>query len=116
MCHGCTKNHGLTLEYGLNPLQLCIIVSPLIIKLDVQNGLHVSGEKMDVDSELKEEALRNKAIMEGLINKDVESNNEGWKSWDNFEITNGDRNEWEYENEHTDAEDKEVVEFEQDTT
>ncbi|GJZ40184.1 hypothetical protein Tco_0586747 [Tanacetum coccineum] len=32
------------------------------------------------DSELKEEALRNKAIMEGLINDDVESNNEGWKS------------------------------------
>ncbi|GJT36032.1 hypothetical protein Tco_0926451 [Tanacetum coccineum] len=28
------------------------------------------------DSELKEEALRNKAIMEGLINEDVESNNE----------------------------------------
>ncbi|GJW88329.1 hypothetical protein Tco_0163669 [Tanacetum coccineum] len=28
------------------------------------------------DSKLKEEALRNKAIMEGLINKDVESNNE----------------------------------------
>ncbi|GKF28326.1 hypothetical protein Tco_0094668 [Tanacetum coccineum] len=27
------------------------------------------------DSELKEEALRNKAIMEGLINEDVESNN-----------------------------------------
>ncbi|GJT11802.1 hypothetical protein Tco_0858844 [Tanacetum coccineum] len=28
------------------------------------------------DSKLKEEALRNKAIMEGLINKDVESNDE----------------------------------------
>ncbi|GKC98351.1 hypothetical protein Tco_1168626 [Tanacetum coccineum] len=78
-CHGYTKNHGLTLEYGLNPLQLCI-----------------------VDSELKEEALRNKAIMEGLINADVESNKEGWKSWDDFEITNGDRNE--YENEHEDDE------------
>ncbi|GJV44496.1 hypothetical protein Tco_1429032 [Tanacetum coccineum] len=48
------------------------------------------------DSELKEEALRNKAIMEGLINEDVESNNEGWKSWDDIEITNSDRNEWEY--------------------
>ncbi|GKA86949.1 hypothetical protein Tco_0808660 [Tanacetum coccineum] len=52
------------------------------------------------DSELKEEALRYKAIMEGLINEDVESNNEGWKSWDDFEITNGDHNEWKYENEH----------------
>ncbi|GKA29307.1 hypothetical protein Tco_0715552 [Tanacetum coccineum] len=56
------------------------------------------------DSELKEEALRNKAIMEGLINEDVESNDEGWKSWDDFENTNGDRNEWEYENEHEDDE------------
>ncbi|GJT99403.1 hypothetical protein Tco_1109742 [Tanacetum coccineum] len=56
------------------------------------------------DSELKEEALRNKAIMEGLINADVESNDEGWKSWDDFEITNGDLNEWEYENEHGDNE------------
>ncbi|GKB41418.1 hypothetical protein Tco_0886360 [Tanacetum coccineum] len=45
------------------------------------------------DSELKEEALRNKAIMEGLINKDDESSDEGWRSWDNFENTNGDRNE-----------------------
>nr|GEU36235.1 hypothetical protein [Tanacetum cinerariifolium] len=56
------------------------------------------------DSELKEEALRNKAIMEGLINEDVELNNKGWKSWDDFESTNGDRNEWEYENEHKDDE------------
>ncbi|GJT09971.1 hypothetical protein Tco_0857013 [Tanacetum coccineum] len=45
------------------------------------------------DSKLKEEALRNKAIIEGLINANVESNDEGWKSWDDFENTNGDRNE-----------------------
>nr|GEY05755.1 hypothetical protein [Tanacetum cinerariifolium] len=32
------------------------------------------------DSELKEEPLRNKAIMEGLMNDDIESNNKGWKS------------------------------------
>ncbi|GJZ45299.1 hypothetical protein Tco_0592895 [Tanacetum coccineum] len=25
MYHGYTKNHGLTLEYGLNPIQLCIV-------------------------------------------------------------------------------------------
>nr|GFA47518.1 hypothetical protein [Tanacetum cinerariifolium] len=50
------------------------------------------------NSERKEEALRNKAI-EG-----VKSNDEGWKSWDDFENTNGDRNEWEYENEHEDDE------------
>ncbi|GKC15630.1 hypothetical protein Tco_1012412 [Tanacetum coccineum] len=40
--------------------------------------------------------------MEGLINEDFESNNEGWKSWDDFKITNGDRNE--YENKHEDDE------------
>ncbi|GJX52282.1 hypothetical protein Tco_0280651 [Tanacetum coccineum] len=49
------------------------------------------------DSELKEEALRNKAIMEGLIDEDVEPNYEGWKSWDDFENTNGDRKEREWE-------------------
>ncbi|GKC14041.1 hypothetical protein Tco_1010823 [Tanacetum coccineum] len=56
------------------------------------------------DIELKEEALRNKAIMKGLINKDVESNNKGWKIWDDFESTNDDHNEWEYKNEHEDDE------------
>ncbi|GJX64433.1 hypothetical protein Tco_0298776 [Tanacetum coccineum] len=56
------------------------------------------------DSELKEEALRNTAIMEGLINDDMESNNEVWKSWDDFEMQTVDRNEWEYENEHEDEE------------
>ncbi|GJS24798.1 hypothetical protein Tco_0453430 [Tanacetum coccineum] len=49
------------------------------------------------DSELKEEAVRNKAIMEGLIDEDVEPNYEGWKSWDDFENTNGDRKEREWE-------------------
>ncbi|GJT32893.1 hypothetical protein Tco_0923312 [Tanacetum coccineum] len=49
------------------------------------------------DIELKEEALRNKVIMEGLIDEDVEPNNEGWKSWDDFENTNGDRKEREWE-------------------
>ncbi|GJU78758.1 hypothetical protein Tco_1275828 [Tanacetum coccineum] len=56
------------------------------------------------DSKLKDEALRNKAIMEGLINDDVESNNEGKKSWENFEITNGDRYEREDENNEEDDE------------
>ncbi|GJV81547.1 zinc finger MYM-type protein 1-like protein [Tanacetum coccineum] len=42
--------------------------------------------------------------MEGLINEDVESNNKGWKSWEDFEITKGDRYEWEYKKEHEDDE------------
>ncbi|GKA75962.1 hypothetical protein Tco_0782340 [Tanacetum coccineum] len=38
------------------------------------------------DSKLKDEALRNKAIMEGLISDD-ESSNDCWKRWKNHETT-----------------------------
>ncbi|GKE51645.1 hypothetical protein Tco_1486801 [Tanacetum coccineum] len=34
------------------------------------------------DGKLKDEALKNKAIMEGIINEDDESNNEVWRRWD----------------------------------
>ncbi|GJR76889.1 hypothetical protein Tco_0089254 [Tanacetum coccineum] len=50
------------------------------------------------DSELKEQALRNKAIMEGLICDD-ESSNDGWRRWESHEITYHDHDEIEYENE-----------------
>ncbi|GJW08055.1 hypothetical protein Tco_1570478 [Tanacetum coccineum] len=50
------------------------------------------------DSELKEQALRNKAIMEGLISED-ESSNDGWRRCESHEITYHDHNEIEYENE-----------------
>ncbi|GKB59636.1 hypothetical protein Tco_0915822 [Tanacetum coccineum] len=50
------------------------------------------------DSELKEQALRNKAIMEGLISDD-ESSNDGWRRWESYEITYHDHDELEYENE-----------------
>ncbi|GJR94410.1 hypothetical protein Tco_0266584 [Tanacetum coccineum] len=56
------------------------------------------------DSKLKEEALKNKAIMEGIIDEDDESSNEGCKIWDNFENTNRDNKECEYEMEHVDEE------------
>ncbi|GJV64378.1 hypothetical protein Tco_1475206 [Tanacetum coccineum] len=55
-----------------------------IYELGIRSGLRVAGKKMDIDNELKKEALTNKAIIEGLINEDVESNNEGW---DDFEST-----------------------------
>ncbi|GJS72203.1 hypothetical protein Tco_0705044 [Tanacetum coccineum] len=42
------------------------------------------------DSKLKEEALKNKAIMEGMIDEDEESSNEGWRRWDDFDNTNRD--------------------------
>ncbi|GJV13242.1 retrovirus-related pol polyprotein from transposon TNT 1-94 [Tanacetum coccineum] len=49
------------------------------------------------DSELKDEALRNKAIMEGLISDD-ESSNDCWKRWKSLEINYHDYDEREYEN------------------
>ncbi|GJT72277.1 hypothetical protein Tco_1031563 [Tanacetum coccineum] len=82
MCHGYTKNHGRIMEHGMNPHQLHNVANLSIIKLNVRSGLHVAGEKMDTDyewyealedGELKEEALRNKAIMEGTIEDDDES-------------------------------------------
>ncbi|GKF19392.1 hypothetical protein Tco_0068030, partial [Tanacetum coccineum] len=48
--------------------------------------------------ELKDEALRNKAIMEELISDD-ESSNDCWKRWKSHEINYHDYNEREYENE-----------------
>ncbi|GJY10397.1 hypothetical protein Tco_0378582 [Tanacetum coccineum] len=56
------------------------------------------------DSELKEEALRNKAIMEGMIDDNDESSNNDWKRWDDYEIADHDQEEKEYENEHEDEE------------
>ncbi|GJZ05488.1 hypothetical protein Tco_0539281 [Tanacetum coccineum] len=50
------------------------------------------------DSELKDEALRNKAIIEGLISDD-ESSNDCWKRWKSHEIYYHDYDEGEYENE-----------------
>ncbi|GKC80554.1 hypothetical protein Tco_1131328 [Tanacetum coccineum] len=61
-------------------------------------------EPAPVVSELKKEALRNKAIMEGLINEDDESSNNGWRRWDGYEIADHDQEEREYENEHEDEE------------
>ncbi|GJX09940.1 hypothetical protein Tco_0199799 [Tanacetum coccineum] len=50
------------------------------------------------DSKLKDEALRNKAIMEGLISDD-ESCNDCWKRWKSHKISYHDYDEGEYENE-----------------
>ncbi|GKC99882.1 hypothetical protein Tco_1170157 [Tanacetum coccineum] len=52
------------------------------------------------DGKLKEEALKNKAIVDGIIDEDDESSNEGWKRWDNFDNTNRDNKESENEIEH----------------
>ncbi|GJS33754.1 hypothetical protein Tco_0532136 [Tanacetum coccineum] len=39
------------------------------------------------DGKLKVEALKNKATMEGLIDKDEESYDEAWRRWDDYENT-----------------------------
>ncbi|GKC68177.1 hypothetical protein Tco_1100775 [Tanacetum coccineum] len=49
------------------------------------------------DSELKDKALRNKTIIEGLISDD-ESSNDCWKRWKSHEIYYHDYDEGEYEN------------------
>ncbi|GJY69792.1 hypothetical protein Tco_0472774 [Tanacetum coccineum] len=55
------------------------------------------------DGKLKDEALKNKAILEGIIDEDNELHNEGWRRWDGYENTIHDheerKNEEEYENE-----------------
>ncbi|GKA33630.1 hypothetical protein Tco_0720059 [Tanacetum coccineum] len=48
--HGLMRNHGLILEFGLNPNQLSIIVNPSIIKLNVRRwDKHVVGRMMDTE-------------------------------------------------------------------
>ncbi|GJY34422.1 hypothetical protein Tco_0418891 [Tanacetum coccineum] len=77
MYHGLMRNHGLTLEFGQNRGQSYIFASLSIIKLDYERC-----EALE-DSELKDEALRNKAIMEGFIkDDDDESNYEQMRRWD----------------------------------
>ncbi|GJV94185.1 hypothetical protein Tco_1541998 [Tanacetum coccineum] len=61
------------------------------------------------DSELKEEALRNKGIMEGLIDEDDKSSNNGWRRWDGYEIIDHDQEETEYENKHIHTRSREAV-------
>ncbi|GKB54883.1 hypothetical protein Tco_0905636 [Tanacetum coccineum] len=56
------------------------------------------------DSKVKEEALKNKVIMEGMIDDNDESSNNGWRRWDGYEIANHYQEEREYENEHEDEE------------
>ncbi|GKC41892.1 hypothetical protein Tco_1059614 [Tanacetum coccineum] len=71
MYHGLMRNHGLAMEFGQSRNQSNILASLSTIKLGVWNGQrdYEWYEALD-DCELKEEALRNKAIMDGVINND----------------------------------------------
>nr|GEV21910.1 hypothetical protein [Tanacetum cinerariifolium] len=67
----------------------------------IGNSLHyqdLEWYEASEDSEPKDEALRNKAIMEGLINDD-ESSNDCRKNWKSHEIYYHNYDEGEYENE-----------------
>ncbi|GKF12190.1 hypothetical protein Tco_0050116, partial [Tanacetum coccineum] len=57
------------------------------------------------DGKLKNKALINKAIMEGMIDDDDESSNEGWRSWDEFKDANNNRD---CEDDHDDEEGHEL--------
>ncbi|GKF21530.1 hypothetical protein Tco_0070168 [Tanacetum coccineum] len=61
-------------------------------------------EEPTPDGKLIDEGLKNKVILEGMINDDDESHNNGWKRWDILETTNRDHEEREYEMEHEDEE------------
>ncbi|GJT09527.1 hypothetical protein Tco_0856569 [Tanacetum coccineum] len=67
----------------------------------IRNSLHYQDlewyEALE-DNELKDEALRNKAIIEGLISDD-ESRNDCWKRWKSHEIYYHNYDEGEYKNE-----------------
>ncbi|GJW11824.1 hypothetical protein Tco_1577651 [Tanacetum coccineum] len=56
------------------------------------------------DGKLKDEALKNKAIMEGMIDDDDELHNKGWRRWDGYENTILDHEERENEEEHENEE------------
>ncbi|GKB68720.1 hypothetical protein Tco_0930132 [Tanacetum coccineum] len=59
------------------------------------------------DGKLKDEAIKNKAIMEGMIDEDDDSHNKGWRKWDDYENTVHD---------HEEREDGERDELFNDTT
>ncbi|GJR43338.1 hypothetical protein Tco_1311441 [Tanacetum coccineum] len=50
-----------------------------------------------MDGKLKDEALKNKAIMEGMIDQDEETYNKAWGKWDNYENMIQDHEKRDYE-------------------
>ncbi|GJW00283.1 hypothetical protein Tco_1555534 [Tanacetum coccineum] len=96
--HGLMRNHELTLDWKSDGYCNGGNLPGAYI---VGNSLHYQDYEWYEalkDSELKEQALRNKAIMEGLTSDD-ESCYDGWKRWESHEITYHDHDEIDYENE-----------------
>nr|GEU63141.1 hypothetical protein [Tanacetum cinerariifolium] len=131
-CRGSMRNQGLTLEFRPNPHQLNILASLLTIRLGVQNGqrvgkddvycnggnlpgTYINGNQLHYqdyewyealeDNELKYEALRNKAIIEGFLKHEDESRYEPKKRWNVYTNYDG-----AYEINHDDNKRKELCE------
>ncbi|GKE28131.1 hypothetical protein Tco_1443515 [Tanacetum coccineum] len=83
------------MEYGRNPLLLNIVVSHSYSRMDIQNGQLVVGKMTDIvmDGKLKDEALKNKAIMEGMIDKDDKSHNEEHENDERCDLFNNPHHE-----------------------
>nr|GEW27924.1 hypothetical protein [Tanacetum cinerariifolium] len=95
ICHGCMKDKGRSMEGNL-PGAYTISNTLRYQNLEWYKALK--------DDKLKEEALENKAIMDGMIEKHDDLSNEGWKGWDDFEITNHNNEESKNEMEHEEEE------------
>ncbi|GKD35834.1 hypothetical protein Tco_1251343 [Tanacetum coccineum] len=102
--HGYMKNHRQKMEYGSNPLLLNIVASHSYSRVDILEWPTCSWKDDGYcnaleDGKLKEEALLNKAIMDGTINEEEESLDETWKKWDEYENTTHDHEESDVYNE-----------------
>ncbi|GKD19665.1 hypothetical protein Tco_1208823 [Tanacetum coccineum] len=84
--------------------ELCGTTGRAYIVVNTLNYQDLKWYETLKDSELKEEALRNKVILEGLINDEDKSSNNGWRRWDGYDIADHDQEEREYENKHEDEE------------
>ncbi|GKC25543.1 hypothetical protein Tco_1027693 [Tanacetum coccineum] len=108
MYHGCMKDHGHRMDWkddgycNEGNFRGAYIIRNTLRYQDLE------WYEALKDGKLKEEALKNKAIMDGMIDEDDESSNEGWKRWDKFDNTNRDNEESENEMEHKEKERSEV--------
>ncbi|GJS88366.1 hypothetical protein Tco_0771002 [Tanacetum coccineum] len=75
----------------------------MTVSLYLRRRLHALYEALE-DGKLKDESLKNKAIMEGIMDEDDESHNECWKRWDSYENTIHDHEERENKEEHENEE------------
>ncbi|GKD31096.1 hypothetical protein Tco_1241874 [Tanacetum coccineum] len=93
---GLASVHVLNFAYSkiLRDLRLRMIIRMI--------GFRNANDDVPWDGKLKDKALKNKANVEGIIDEDDESHNEGWRRWDGYENTIHDHEERENEEERVD--------------